>query len=202
MKLGSGWRRARPSAATLRLALSLMSILALCRVLPAVGQDVDHAAVLELGAAVARETKGPSPWQGGGTVAVEFTPIEEWLEIEIGASALWRHSGSELSADFLLKKPYRLSSTAEFMIGLGPEVARDTGSGTHLGVEGVLDFMFWPRNNIGWYLEAGYGPRGDRVRRGDPQSLRGALGLTMSLRCLHFGSAASQCIHECPDHHP
>jgi len=89
-------------------------------------------------------------------VAVEFTPIEKWLEIEIGASALWGHSGSELSADFLLKKPYRLSSTAEFMIGLGPEVARDTGSGTHLGVEGVLDFMFWPRKNIGWYLEPGY----------------------------------------------
>lgn len=67
-----------------------------------------------------------------------------------------RHSGSELSADFLLKKPYRLSSTAEFMIGLGPEVARDTGDGAHLGVEGVLDFMFWPRKSVGWYLEPGY----------------------------------------------
>ena len=89
-------------------------------------------------------------------MAVEFTPIEKWLEIEIGASALRGHSGSELSADFLLKKPYRLSSRTEFMIGLGPEVARDTGGGTHLGVEGVLDFMFWPRKSVGWYLEPGY----------------------------------------------
>jgi hypothetical protein len=114
MKPGSGWCRARPGAATLPLAFSLMSIFAFCRALPAVGQDVDHAAVLELGAAVARATTGPSPWQGGGTVAVEFTPIEEWLEIEIGASALRGHTGSELSADFLLKKPYRLSSRTEF----------------------------------------------------------------------------------------
>jgi hypothetical protein len=153
---GLGWRRPRPRAATLLLALCLLVVLALCRLLPAVGQEIDHAAVFELGGALARDTKGPSPWQGGGTVAVELTPIERWLEIEIGAAALRGQNGTELSADFLLKKPFRLSARSEFMIGLGPEVVRTAGGSTHLGVEGALDLMFWPRKNIGWYLEPGY----------------------------------------------
>jgi len=52
------------------------------------------------------------------------------------------------------------ASEREFMIGLGPEIAHDSGrenGGTFFGTEAVLDLMFWPRKNVGWYLEPGYG---------------------------------------------
>jgi hypothetical protein len=140
---------------------------------PALGQDsadVDHSAVLELGAAGEWGLKGNSS-NFGGTLAMETTPIEHWLELEFGATALATSGQTELSADFLFKKPYRLSRTSEFMMGVGPELVRKfngDGQGTSLGWEAVLDFMFWPTNNIGWYLEPGY----DLVpSRGDEQSL-------------------------------
>jgi hypothetical protein len=42
------------------------------------------------------------------------------------------------------------------MIGLGPEVVRGAHHVTSTGVEGVLDFMFWPGRDLGWYVEPGY----------------------------------------------
>jgi hypothetical protein len=48
-----------------------------------------------------------------------------------------------------------------------PEVIHAIGRdrGTFRGVEGVLDFMFWPRKNVGWYVEPGYEAC---WRRGEP----------------------------------
>jgi hypothetical protein len=42
--------------------------------------------------------------------------------------------------------------------GVGPELIHVTGPdhGTFWGLSSVLDFMFWPRKNIGWYVEPGY----------------------------------------------
>jgi hypothetical protein len=111
--------------------------------------------VLEVGAAFASDLSGHT-WSRGGTVALEVTPIENWLELEVGVSALRGADGSDLSLDLLFKKPYRLSSRAELMIGMGPELVRGARRGTSIGVEAVLDFMFWPRDSIGWYVEPGY----------------------------------------------
>jgi hypothetical protein len=89
-----------------------------------------------------------------------MTPVENWLELEFGVTALGTSGHTELSTDLLFKKPYRLSQTAEFMFGVGLEMIRKFSveeRGTSFGVEAVLDFMFWPTNNIGWYLEPGYG---------------------------------------------
>jgi hypothetical protein len=63
-----------------------------------------------------------------------------------------------MSADLLFKKPWPVSRTFEFMIGVGPEIAHATGAAqsTYWGVEAVLDFMFWPRARVGWYVEPGY----------------------------------------------
>jgi hypothetical protein len=113
--------------------------------------DDDHRAVLELGVAAERGV-GASSTTVGGTVAVEFTPIENWLEIETGVTAIQR----ELSLDFLLKKPWRLSASSEFMAGIGPEVSHHSSGGTSLATEIVADWMFWPRKNVGWYLEPSY----------------------------------------------
>jgi hypothetical protein len=111
----------------------------------------DHRATLEIGAATERGI-GTSSSSVGGTVAVEFTPIEHWLEMETGITAL-QH---ELSVDLLFKKPWRLSATSEFMAGIGPELSHRSGGGTSLATEIVADWMFWPTKNVGWYLEPSY----------------------------------------------
>jgi hypothetical protein len=95
----------------------------------------------------------------GAALGIEVTPIENWLELEFGVAASRSSGSTELSGDLVFKKPFRLSETSEFMVGLGPFVSR-AGSGsqgeTAHGVEVVLDFMFWPRKDIGWYLEPGW----------------------------------------------
>jgi hypothetical protein len=116
----------------------------------------EHSVVFELGAALAKDLPAGA-WQAGGTLAFEVTPIEDWLELEFGASAIRGAGRTETSADVLFKKPYQLSAKTEFMIGLGPEIVR-SGSRTSLGAEAALDFMFWPykRKDVGWYVEPGY----------------------------------------------
>ncbi len=44
------------------------------------------------------------------------------------------------------------------MIGVGPEIVHATGPDrtTFWGLSSVLDFMFWPCKNVGWYAEPGY----------------------------------------------
>jgi hypothetical protein len=120
-------------------------------------RDDDHAVVLEVGA-VAAHTLGEHSSHWGATIAVEMTPIENWLELELGVTAIPADGGTELSSDLLFKKPWRLSRRAEFMAGIGAEVVHASGTdrGTFLGGEAVLDFMYWPRKNVGWYAEPSY----------------------------------------------
>ncbi len=117
----------------------------------------DHRAVIELGLAAERGI-GESSTGLGGTIAVEMTPIENWLELETGVAAMRSAGHTEYSADFLFKKPWQLSEKAEFMAGLGPELSHrpDHRPGTTLATEIIGDFMFWPTRNVGWYLEPGY----------------------------------------------
>ena len=92
----------------------------------------------------------------GGTFAIEVTPLEHWLEIEAGVTAI--HSqDTELSADLLFKKPWTISEQVELMAGVGPGVIRDSGQrATHWGLSAVLDLMVWPKPHVGWYVEPGY----------------------------------------------
>jgi hypothetical protein len=122
--------------------------------------DKEPAAVLEIGAAAGRDIKdGGSSF--GPTVAVEVTPIENWLELEGGVTRLVGRNLTEWDTDLLFKKPWTLSHKAEFMFGVGPEWihTRTNGATTNsVGGEAVLDFMFWPfrKHRFGWYLEPGY----------------------------------------------
>jgi hypothetical protein len=121
--------------------------------------DVDHSLVFEVGPAAERDLKSKSS-NYGATVAIETTPIEHVLELEFGITLLNTAGRTELGADVLFKRPFRLSQTAELMIGLGPTVAQrfhNNEHGTSVGMEFVLDFMFWPTKNVGWYLEPSYG---------------------------------------------
>ena len=128
----------------------------------AFGQSVDKepVAVVELG--------GASSWNlnGGGSsfganLAVEVTPIENWLELEAGVTPLFARHSTEWDTDLLFKNPWTLSKKAEFMVGIGPEWihTRQYGLTTNsLAAEAILDFMFWPsaKHRFGWYLEPGY----------------------------------------------
>jgi len=77
-------------------------------------------AVVEIGGAIDRSlTEKASNF--GPTVAVEFTPIEKWLEIEAGVTPVFRRHSTEWSTDLIFKKPWTISSKMEFMLGAGPE---------------------------------------------------------------------------------
>jgi hypothetical protein len=122
--------------------------------------DKEPAAVIELGAAANRSlTEGQSSF--GPTVAVEATPIENWLELEAGITPLFRRHSTEWSIDLLFKKPWTLSDKMEFMLGVGPEWIHTNAYGIKMNsvaAELAPDFMFWPsrKHRLGWYLEPSY----------------------------------------------
>lgn len=142
----------------------------------------NEIAILELGPAVSHALKGGGS-SFGPNVAVEVTPIENWLELEGGVTRLFGRHSREWDADLLFKKPWTLSSKAEFMVGAGPEWIHTSQSGrvrNSPGAAVVLDFMFWPsgKHRFGWFLEPGYdhtfGP-------GDEQSVGISGGLLIAI---------------------
>jgi hypothetical protein len=150
----------------------------------ALAQDVEKepAAIVELGGATDWSiTEGGSSF--GPTVAVEVTPIENWLELEAGVTPLFKHHSTEWDVDLLFKKPWTLSKKAEFMAGIGPEWVHATQYGmttNSVSGEAVLDFMFWPsaKRRFGWYLEPAYEYN---FGRGHEQSLGISGGLLISI---------------------
>lgn len=122
--------------------------------------EKEPAAIIELGGAAARSlTGGASSF--GADVAVEVTPIENWLEIEAGVTPLFARHSTEWDTGLLFKKPWTLSRKAEFMVGVGPEWIHTRAHGATTdspGGEAALDFMYWPgrKHRFGWYLEPAY----------------------------------------------
>ena len=115
-----------------------------------VDKEPEPAAIVELGGAVGRDLKGGGS-SFGGDLAVEFTPIEKWLEIEAGTTPLFRRHSTEWDTDLLFKKPWTLSEKVEFMFGVGPEWIHTRAYGVttnSLGGEVVLDFMFGSSEEI------------------------------------------------------
>ena len=122
--------------------------------------EKEGAAVLELGAAPSRSlTEAQS--SVGPTVAVEVTPIENWLELEAGVTPLFRRHSTEWSIDLLFKKPWTISDKMEFMLGIGPEWIHTNAYGitmNSIGGEVAPHIMFWSsrKHRFGWYLEPSY----------------------------------------------
>lgn len=145
--------------------------------------ETEPVAVVELGGAGDWNVKDGAR-SFGPTAAVEFTPIENWLELEAGVTPLFARHSTEWSTDLLFKKPWTLSKKAEFMMGVGPEWvhARNSGVTTNsVGVEVAPDFMFWPsaKHRFGWYLEPAYEYN---FGRGREQSLGISGGLLIAIR--------------------
>jgi hypothetical protein len=142
----------------------------------------EPVAVAELGVAPGRNIKdGTSAF--GPTVAVEVSPVENWLELEAGVTPSFGRHSTEWATDLLFKKPWTFSKTVEFMAGIGPEWIHTRALGittNSLGGEAVLDFMFWPggKHKVGWYLEPGYEYN---FGRGHEQSIGVAVGLLIAI---------------------
>jgi len=153
----------------------------------AVAQDKkaeEEVAVIEVGAAPSRNLKdGTSSF--GPTVAVEVSPIENWLELEAGVTPSFGHHTTEWTTDLLFKKPWTLSRTVEFMAGMGPEWIHTRESGTianSAAGEAALDFMFWParwKHRYGWYAEPDYEYS---FGRGHERSIGISFGLLIAVR--------------------
>ena len=121
--------------------------------------DINHSLVLEIGLAGKRDLNEPSS-RFGSTIAVDAMLIEHWLQLEGGVNVLQASGHTELGFDLLFKKPYLLSRTMQFMIGVGPQLVDifgGNGPGMSYGVEVVFDFMYWPTTNVGWYAGPRYG---------------------------------------------
>jgi hypothetical protein len=145
-------------------------------------KEPEAAAIIELGGATGWNVRGGAA-SFGPDVAVEFTPIENWLEIEAGVTPLFTRHSTEWDTDLLFKKPWTLSKKAEFMFGLGPEWVHTRKFGvTTNSIAGTaaLDFMFWPaaRHKFGWFVEPGYEYN---FGRGHEQSLGMSAGLLIAI---------------------
>lgn len=145
--------------------------------------DKDPVAIVEVGGAVGRGVNGGG-WSFGPDAAVEFTPIENWLEIEAGVTPFFRrHHAAEWNTDLLFKKPWTLSKSAELMAGIGPEWVhtREAGMGANsVAGEAVLDFMYWPggKHKFGWFVEPGFDYS---FARGHEKSLGVSFGLLIAI---------------------
>jgi hypothetical protein len=164
-------------------SLLLASMFLCSRNASAQSADQEPVAIVELGGAAGHDLKGGGS-SFGPDFAVEFTPIEKWLEIEAGTTPLFRRHATEWDTDLLFKKPWTLSDKVEFMIGAGPEWIHTRAYGVTtnaLGGEMVLDFMFWPssKRRFGWFLEPSYDYS---FARGHESSIGISGGLLISIR--------------------
>jgi hypothetical protein len=121
--------------------------------------EQDPLFILELGAAGERELSEHTSHMGPA-VGMEIEPIENWLEIELGASTNRSQGTRNWEIELPFKKPFRLSDTIEVMPGLGPTWAHTTQPGqpsSNWGAEAVIDLFFWRSKRFGWFLEPSYG---------------------------------------------
>jgi hypothetical protein len=140
-------------------------------------QEKEPTAIIEIGGAGEWGLPGASSF--GPSAAVEFTPIKDWLEIEAGVAPMFSSGLTEWDTDLIFKKPFTLSNTLEFMIGVGPQWTFSR-EGTKVGSELAADFMFWPTadRKFGWFLEPTYSYS---FINGREQSLAVSAGLLIAI---------------------
>ena len=143
---------------------------------PALAEEKEPTAVVAIGGQ--GEWGLPGPTSFGPSVSVEFTPIKDWLEIEIGAASLFRRGATAFESDLIFKKPFTLSDTVEFMVGAGPAWSYTRDEGTKWGATVALDFMVWPwpERKFGWFVEPSY-----TISQGNEKSLAVNVGLLVAI---------------------
>jgi len=93
----------------------------------------------------------------GPEVALEYTIIEHWLEIELGTSPQFSKGRAEIGTNVLLKKPFELTDRLEFLIGAGPIWLHKPGADSAAG-EVTAEFVYaaWPKEHVGIFFEPSY----------------------------------------------
>jgi hypothetical protein len=169
-----GRKRAR-NATRHRILLPVAASLLL--IAPALAEDKEPTAIIELGGAAESGLPGSSSF--GPSAAIEFTPIKDWLEIEAGVSPLLQGGRTEWDTDLIFKKPFTLSDKVEFMLGAGPSWSFSR-EGTKMAAQLAADFMIWPTKdrNYGWFVEPTYNYS---LAKGHEQSLGVAMGLLIPI---------------------
>jgi len=141
------------------IAISALPMLAPVSAFADEEEAQNYVAILELGATGEREISERTS-HIGPAVGIEIEPIENWLELEFGASTYRSRGATNLELELPFKKPLRLSSTVELMPGLGPTWSHSTQPGeppSNWGAEAVIDLFFWRTKRFGWYMEPSYG---------------------------------------------
>ena len=77
----------------------------------------EPAAIVELGGAASWNVNNGGS-SAGADAAIEFTPIENWLEIEAGTTPLFTRHSTEWDTDLLFKSPGRFLKRRSLWLGL------------------------------------------------------------------------------------
>jgi hypothetical protein len=122
--------------------------------------DKEALAVFEFGVAEEWGLSGGTP-SFGPSAAMEFTPLKDWLEIEVGTTRLVNRSQTQWETDLVLKKAFSLSPTVEIEPGIGPEWIHTISAGrttNAIAAEAVVDFVLWPTpdRKFGWSVQPSY----------------------------------------------
>jgi hypothetical protein len=169
-EVGSRWEDAMATTkrrVAVRLSLLAMALISVCARRAAAEtegqrkddeQHIEHTIVVGVGGAAELEL-ADGALHPGANVMVEWDAVEDWLEFEVEASVLSADHGTETPIGLAIKKPFHLARWAEVMVGVGPEVvyvSNPTTKGTFFGGQMVLDFMFWPTQRFGVWVEPSY----------------------------------------------
>jgi len=139
------------------IALTALAVALLLSAERVRAEEKEPLAVIALGAAGEWGFPG-GKFSRGPSAAIEFALIKDWVEVEIGGAKLFRRGTSEWEAEIVFRKPFTLSETTEFMIGLGPIWSWEKGESGKVGTTFMADFMFWssPEKKYGWFVEPSY----------------------------------------------
>lgn len=142
----------------------------------AAAAEKEPTAVIAIGGA--GEWGLPGATSFGPSASVEFTPIKDWLEIEIGAATLFRRGVTEFETDLIFKKPFTISDTLELMVGAGPAWSYTRDEGIKWGATFALDVMVWPwpERKFGWFVEPAY-----TINQDNERSLSVSVGLLIAI---------------------
>jgi hypothetical protein len=142
----------------------------------AAAAEKEPTAVIAIGGA--GEWGLPGATSFGPSASVEFTPIKDWLEIEIGAATLFRRGVTEFETDLIFKKPFTISDTLELMVGAGPAWSYTRDEGIKWGATFALDVMVWPwpERKFGWFVEPAY-----TINQDNERSVSVSVGLLIAI---------------------
>jgi len=115
----------------------------------------------------------------GPEVALEYTVLEDWLEIEGGFSPQFSKGQVEYDTGIVFKKPFDLSKSLEFIIGAGPTWVHKLDADSIAG-EAVVEFKYfpWPERHVAFFVEPGYSYD---FGKGHEQSLEVTVGLYVGI---------------------